>query len=199
MSTSRAVTGSPRADLRSLVSNKPPTPLTWSAPQLQPPCRWPLVLPSPTSPPVHRQRALRLLWPPLQTLVPSRITSPHRLGLKVSQLHRPRINGPSPGKLVASVLAHLPSLRPGVTGRSSGFGGPRHLALPVRHTKGSLSLRWQVRSPASFRSLIGSRPAAALPTSSSLRGRGSFFGHPCLRLPVPFSQGPGLDLHQLAD
>ena len=48
------------------------------------------------------------------------------------------------------------------------------------------------------RSLIGSRPVAALPSSSSVRCRGSFFGHPCLRLHVPFSQGPWLDLHQLA-
>jgi hypothetical protein len=38
-----------------------------------------------------------------------------------------------------------------------------------------------------------------LPSSSSVRCRGSFFGHPCLRLHVPFSQGPWLDLHQLAD
>ena len=69
---------------------------------------------------------------------------------------------------------------------------------PVRLTKGSLSLRWRVWTPASFRSIIGSRPAAALPSSSSVRCRGSFFGHPCLRLHVPFSQGPWLDFHQLA-
>ncbi len=52
-----------------------------------------------------------------QAPVPSRMTSPLRLGLKVSQLHRPGIDGPSPGKLASCVFAHLPSLRTAATGR----------------------------------------------------------------------------------
>ena len=31
-------------------------------------------------------------------------------------------------QVVSCFFAHLPSLRPGVTGRTSGFGGRRHLA-----------------------------------------------------------------------
>ncbi len=82
--TSRALLGSLRADLRLLVSNEFPRPLTCSTLHLRLPCHCPGVLSSPASPQVHRHRALRLLRLRLQAPVPSRITSPHRLGLKVS-------------------------------------------------------------------------------------------------------------------
>ena len=90
VSTARALVGSVRTGLRSTVCNQRPRPLMRSALHLQPPCPWLDVLPSPASPPVLRHRALRLLWLPLQALLPSRVTLPWRLGLKVSQLHRPR-------------------------------------------------------------------------------------------------------------
>ena len=131
-----------------------------------------------------------------QAPVPSRITSPRRLGLKVSQLHRPRIDGPSPGKIVASCL------RPPTFSTSRGYGK-------------SIGLRWSTapRPPLvclpKVRSRLGGDFGLRLPSDPSLApvcqltpswgNSGSFFGHPCLRLPVPFSQGPGLDLHPLAD
>jgi len=50
-----------------------------------------------------------------------------RLGLKVSQLHRPKADGPSLGKIITSVSVYLPSIQQQVTVRISGFGGRGHL------------------------------------------------------------------------
>jgi len=79
MSTSRPNTGSSAGWSRPHGLSCSPKPLTYSALHLRHPCRWPDVLPSATSPQLHRHQALRLLRLHLQAPVPSRITSPRRL------------------------------------------------------------------------------------------------------------------------
>ena len=64
-----------------------------------------------------------------------------RLGLKVSQLHRPKADGPSLGKIVTRFSVYLPSLQQQVTVRISGFGGRGHLTPLLPPYEGSLSFR----------------------------------------------------------
>jgi len=67
----------------------------------------------------------------------------------------------------------------------------------VRLIEGSLSLRWRfwlrLLSDPSLAPLQ-QNPSHRAPTCCAYR---RFFGHPCLRLQVPFSQGPWLVFHQL--
>lgn len=64
-----------------------------------------------------------------------------RLGLKVSQLHRPEADGPSLGKAVTFISIHLPSIQQQITVRISGFGGRGHLTPLLPPDEGSLSFR----------------------------------------------------------
>jgi hypothetical protein len=62
--------GTPMAELKTSAHSEIPLPITCSALRLQLPCRFPIVLPSDTSPHRHRLPALRLLWLLLKTLCP---------------------------------------------------------------------------------------------------------------------------------
>ena len=64
-----------------------------------------------------------------------------RLGLKVSQLHRPKADGLSLGKIVTHFSVYLPSIPQQVTVRISGFGGRGHLTPLLPPYEGSLSFR----------------------------------------------------------
>jgi hypothetical protein len=100
-----------------------------------------VVFPSATSPQPHRHPVLHYHGIVCRPPVPSRVASPRRLGHKVSQLHRPGIGGPSSGKLVASVIAHLPSLRPGGYGKIIGLRWSTAPRPPGRLIEGSLAFR----------------------------------------------------------
>jgi len=60
---------------------------------------------------------------------------------KVSQLHRPKADGPSLGKIVTSFSIYLPSIQQQVTMRISGFGGRGRLTHLLSLYEGSLTLR----------------------------------------------------------
>jgi hypothetical protein len=94
----------------------------------------------------------------------------------VSQLHRPKAGGPSPGRIVCCFIAHLPSLRLMGYGKNIELRWSRAPRSPWTPAKGSLTLRWQSWTPASFRSLIG-YPSAVTPLWGSNRG--------FLRAPLP--------------
>jgi len=64
-----------------------------------------------------------------------------RLGLKVSQLHRPEADGPSLGKVVPYFSIHLPSIRQYVAVRILGFGGCGRLTPMLPPDEGSLAFR----------------------------------------------------------
>ena len=98
----------------------------------------------------------------------------------MSQLHRPRIDGPSPGKLASSVFAHLPSIRTAATRRISGFGDQRHLARCCPPTRRFALAQVANLAPASFRSLIGTRTAPTLAFPPSIGCVRAF-----LRAPLP--------------
>ncbi|MDD5320392.1 MAG: hypothetical protein PHD43_07220 [Methylococcales bacterium] len=60
---------------------------------------------------------------------------------KVSQLHRPKADGPSLGKIVTSFSIYLPSIQQQVTMRISGFGGRGRLTHLLPPYEGSLAFR----------------------------------------------------------
>ena len=64
-----------------------------------------------------------------------------RLGLKESQLLRPKADGSSLGKIVTFFLIYLPSIRQLVTVRILDFGGRGHLIPLLPPYEGSLSFR----------------------------------------------------------
>jgi hypothetical protein len=63
------------------------------------------------------------------------------LGLKESQLLRPKADGPSLGKIVTRFSVYLPSIQQQVTVRILGFGGRGHLTPLLPPYEGSLSFR----------------------------------------------------------
>ena len=116
------------------------------------------------------------------------------LGLKVSQLHRPKADGPSLGKIVTRFSIYLPSIRQHVTVRILGFGARGHLTPLLPPYEGSLSFRWSIwlRLP--------SDSALALNNRVSLLG--SYREFLWTPLPSPtfyLLTGQWLDFHQLAD
>ena len=117
-----------------------------------------------------------------------------RLGLKESQLLRPKADGPSLGKIVTSFSIYLPSIQQHVTMRISGFGGRGHLTPLLPPYEGSLSFRRPIWLE------LPSDSALALSNRVSLLG--SYREFLWTPLPSPtFSllTGQWLDFHQLAD
>ena len=119
---------------------------------------------------------------------------PARLELKVSQLHRLRLDDSSPGK---SLYFHCPPI----------------FSTSTRYEE-IIGLRWskaprpRVNAYQRFTPSLGGNfdygflqishwhtQTDVIPPRAANR---RFFRHPCLRLHVPFSQRPWLDLNQLA-